>query len=613
MTMPQAETADESIASADIPRLVEGKKARSLGVLRKLAPYLMRYPVRLAMTLVFLLVAAIASLSIPAIAGSFVDQGFVTENFEVIAGYAWGIVIIAAVMAVSAGARFYFISVIGERVINDLRRDVFNHLLSLDAVFFDVNRVGELTSRLNADVAVIRQAIGSSASLFIRSAVLIVGAVIMMFLTNFQLALGVVVIVPLIVLPLVFYGHRMRKVSRTTQDTLADLSAMATETLSAVKAIKSFVQEDEQKAQFSAYSEISYEAERKRVLARSILIGMVMFVAISALVLLVWLGTGAVFSGAVTIGELMQFGIYAVMATGSLTNMSDLFGTLQQVSGSTERLFELLETPATLTVRPDPLPLPVPSPGTVRFEHVDFAYRTRDDAPILSDLSFDVRGGETVALVGASGAGKSTVFALIQRFYDVNGGRILVDGVDLRDADPAQLRRRLASVDQDPVIFAGTIADNIRFGKPDATMAEIEAAAEAALVASFVADMEHGYDSIVGERGVMLSGGQKQRVAIARALLKDAPILLLDEATSALDAQSEHLVQKALERLMEGRTTLVIAHRLATIRNADRILVLEGGRLVDQGTHETLVAKGGRYAELAKLQFRLASEEAAAE
>ncbi|WP_245958464.1 ABC transporter transmembrane domain-containing protein [Pelagibacterium sediminicola] len=591
------------------PRLKAGEKARSLAPLRRLLPFLLRYPVRLTLTLLFLLVAAITSLSLPYLAGGFIDEGFAAENLEVVSSYAWVVIIIAVVMAVAASARFYLISLIGERVIADLRQQVFDHLLTLDATFFDVNRVGELTSRLNADVATIRQAVGSSASLALRSLILMVGAVVMMFLTNFQLALGVVIVIPIIVFPLVFMGKRMRRVSRITQDSLADLSAMVTETLSSVKTVKSFVQEDRQQEVFRGFAEASYRAELKRLLTRSALIGLVLFVSMIALVGLIWLGTQAVFSGAVTVGELTQFGIYAVVATSALTNMSDLFGTLQQVAGATERLIELLDTKPGLPIRPDPVPMPLPSKGTVAFEDVDFAYMTRDDTAILSGLSFSVASGETVALVGASGAGKSTVFALLQRFYDVSGGRVLVDGVDVRDAEPGDLRRRFASVDQEPVIFAGSIADNIRFGKPHAKMDEIIAAADAALVSEFVSELPAGFETLVGERGVMLSGGQKQRVAIARALLKDAPILLLDEATSALDAQSEHLVQKALEHLMEGRTTLVIAHRLATIRNADRIIVLEKGRLIDEGTHDQLVSKGGRYAELAKLQFRIAAAE----
>jgi ATP-binding cassette, subfamily B, bacterial len=456
-----ADTAQSQASpSGAAPRLKDIKKAQSLGSLRRLVPFLVRYPVRLTLTLVFLVVAASASLSIPYLAGGFIDEGFAERNLDLVARYAWIVIFIVIVMALSAAGRFYFISVIGERVITDLRRAVFDHLLTLDATFFDVNRVGELTSRLNADVATIRQAIGSSASLAIRSLILLAGAVVMMFLTNLQLALGVVLVIPIIVLPLVILGRRMRNKSRRTQDSLADLSAMATESLSSVKTIKSFVQEGEQQRVFNSYAEASYRAELSRLLARSMLIGTVMFVTMTALVGLVWLGTLAVFDGRVSVGELIQFGIYAVMATGALTNMSDLFGMLQTVAGATERLIEILDTKSGLPIRTDPVPMPVPAVGRVEFDNVDFAYMTRDDAPILNHLSFTVAPGETVALVGASGAGKTTVFALLQRFYDVVGGRILVDGVDVRDADPADLRNRLASVDQEPVIFAGTIAEN---------------------------------------------------------------------------------------------------------------------------------------------------------
>jgi ATP-binding cassette subfamily B protein len=578
--------------------------SKALKPLRRLVPFVLRYPWRLGLTVAFLLISAISSLAIPAIAGKIVDKGFLTQNLDMVTQYGGLAIVVSLVMAISGAARFYFISTIGERVVTDLRRAVFDHLLVLDASFFDLHRVGELTSRLNGDVVTIRMAIGTSLSMALRNFVIIVGAVAMMFLTSPALALGVVVVVPCIVLPVIYLARRLRKMSRRTQDALAEMSAMATEALGASKTVKSFVQEFEQSRAYADRAENSFRAEVTRLGARAILQGTMMFLATAALVALIWWGAMAVFNGAVTAGELAQFMIYALMASSSLAALSEVTGTLQTVAGASERLVELLGTPATITAPARPRALPEPSPGTIAFEHVSFAYETRDDERVVEDLSFHVNPGETVALVGASGAGKSTVFALAQRFYDVTSGRVLVDGIDVREVDPQALRRRIGYVEQEPTIFAGTVAENIRFGRPEASQGEIEAASRAALVHDFVTALPNGYASIVGERGVMLSGGQKQRLAIARALLKDAPILLLDEATSALDAESERLVQLALGRLMEGRTTLVIAHRLATIRDASRILVLEKGRLIDQGSHTQLVRKGGRYAELAKLQFR---------
>jgi len=476
-------------------------------------------------------------------------------------------------------------------------------LLGLDARYFDTNRVGELTSRLNGDVATIRGAVGSSFSLALRSMVTIIGALVMMLLTSPILTLAVVVAAPAILFPVIAFARRLRGMSRRTQDALADLSAMATEMLGATRTVKSFTQEPIQAAKYDGHSEASYQAEVRRLLARSVLVGMVIFLGTAALVGLVWWGARSVFEGTVTAGQLAQFLVYALMASGALTNVSEVLGTLQQVAGATERLTEILNTEPAIHDPAQPKPLPVPALGTVAFENVRFSYDGSE--PVLTGLDFTVARGETVALVGASGSGKSTTLSLLQRFYDVSGGAIRVDGVDIRETRLRDLRQRFAYVEQEPTIFAGTITENIRFGKPEASAAEVEAAARAALVHDFVTDLPMGYDTMVGERGVTLSGGQKQRLAIARAILKNAPILLLDEATSALDAQSERLVQVALEHLMQGRTTLVIAHRLATIRDADKILVLDGGRVLDQGTHEQLVAKGGRYAELAKLQFRL--------
>lgn len=577
---------------------------RDLNPIRRLVPFVLKYPWRLAFTVGFLLISALSSLVIPSLAGKIIDKGFVEQNLAMVGQYGMIAIGVALVMALASAGRFYFISILGERVLTDLRRKVFDHLLTLDSTFFDLHRVGELTSRLNGDVATIRGAIGSSLSIMLRGVVTLIGAVVLMFLTSPYLALTIVIVGPAILIPVMLYARRLRGMSRRTQDALADMSAMATEALGASKTIKSFVQEPEQSRLYSSRAEESFEAEVSRLGARAALLGGLMFLSTAALVVLVWWGASAVFQGVVTVGELAQFMIYALMASNALTSLSEIMGVLHTVSGATERLIEILDTESAIKSPAHPVALPEPPLGTVAFENVGFAYQTRDDELVIADMNFSVAHGETVALVGASGAGKSTIFALVQRFYDVNHGRILVDGIDVRDVEPAQLRRRFAYVEQEPTIFAGTIADNIRFGRPEASFAEIEAAAKAALVHDYVSELSNGYNSIVGERGVMLSGGQKQRLAIARALLKDAPILLLDEATSALDAESERLVQLALERLMTGRTTLVIAHRLATIRDADRILVFEKGRLIDQGTHNELVRKGGKYAELAKLQFR---------
>ena len=583
------------------------KKRADLRILRRILPLLLRYRVRLLVTLAFLLIAALSSLGIPALAGGIIDKGFVEKNLDHVTEYGLIALGVAAIMAFATAVRFYMVSSVGERVLTDLRRQVFDHLLTLDSSFFDLHRVGELTSRLNGDVATIRAAIGTNLSMTIRGVITIIGAIGLMTLTSPYLTLSVVAIMPLVLVPVIMLSRRLRKKSRRTQDLLAELSAMATEVLGATRTIKSFVQEPEQSRAYGERAEESFNAEMSRLGSRALMTAVIMFIATAALVLMVWWGARAVFDGMVTPGQLAQFMIYAFMASNALSTLSETFGTLQTLAGATERLVEILDTEPAIVSPRQPIALPQPALGTIALKNVVFAYGSRDDETIINDVSFTVSRGETVALVGSSGSGKSTLIALVQRFYDVNRGRILVDGIDVRDVSLPDLRRRFAYVEQEPTIFAGSIIDNIRFGRPEASYEQIEAAARAALVHDFVVDLPNGYDSIVGERGVMLSGGQKQRLAIARALLKDAPILLLDEATSALDAESERLVQVALDRLMEGRTTLVIAHRLATIRDADKIVVLEKGRIIDQGTHDELIKKGGKYKELAQLQFRLAN------
>jgi ATP-binding cassette subfamily B protein len=579
-------------------------RLHGLQSVRRLLPFLWKYKVGFALALAFLSASALSTLAIPSVLGRVIDHGLLTADSAVVGQYAWLIILLGAVTAIANGARLYFVSIVGERLIADLRSTVFSHLTMMDTRFFDRHRVGELTVLLTNDVGAIRGAVGVTSSIALRSLITIGGAFVLMLLTSPIMTLAAVVAGPALLLPILIFSRRIRGLSRQSRDAVAELSAIATETLAANRTVKSFLQEPTQIEAYRLKGRVSLEVEAGRLVARSVLMALITFVGTASLVFILWWGSKQVFAGTISAGQLTQFLAYGLMAAGALTNLSEVMGSVQSVLGSTERLVEVLDTTPAIRSPARPTPMPEPPLGVLRLDDVSFAYGAGEGEAVLRDVSFAVEAGTTTALVGPSGAGKSTIFALLQRFYDVTGGAVAIDGVDVRKAELATLRSRMAVVEQDPVIFAGTIADNIRFGKPNATEDEIVAAARAALVDVFAEEFPKGYATWVGERGVTLSGGQKQRLAIARAILKNAPILLLDEATSALDAQSEHLVQLALKRLRQGRTTLVIAHRLATIRDADTIIVVEQGRIVDRGSHDELVQRGGRYADLARLQFR---------
>jgi ATP-binding cassette subfamily B protein len=576
---------------------------RSLGPLRGLVPFLAPYRGRILAALVALGIAAATTLAVPLAVRRMVDHGFSRDNAQFVDQYFGMLVLVALVLAVASSLRFYLVTWIGERVVADLRIAVFTKLMALSASFYEVTRTGEVLSRLTADTTQIKETFGSTISIALRNLVLLAGAVAMMVVTSVKLSGLVLLALPLIVAPLVVFGRWVRKLSRLAQDNLADTSAFASERLNAILTVQAFVRQAADRARFAAVAEDAFDAARLRARARAMLTACIIFITFSSVVGVLWYGARDVLGGRISAGELSQFVLYAAFAAGAMGALSEVWGQLQSAAGAAERLAELLAAEPDIEAPVDPVALPEPPRGEIRFDAVRFRYPTRPDAAALDDLSFTVAQGETVAIVGPSGAGKSTVFNLLLRFYNLSAGRIFVDGVDIATADPDMVRGRVAVVPQDTVVFSATARDNIAYGRPDATEAQIKAAAVAAHADGFISALPHGYATAFGERGVTLSGGQRQRISVARALLKDAPILLLDEATSALDAESEQQVQAALENLMQGRTTLVIAHRLATVRNADRILVLEGGRLVAQGTHDELMRQGGLYSRLAELQF----------
>ena len=578
-------------------------KSRNLKPLLRLTPYLTRYQGRMMLALLALLVAAGATLVVPLAVRRVIDHGFTAANAALVNQYFLGMLLVVVLLALGSAIRFYYVMWIGERVVADVRDALFSHLLKLSPGFFETQRSGEVVSRLTADTTQIKAAFSSTASIALRNVVMLIGTIVMMVLTSPKLAGLSLLALPLIVLPLVIYGRRVRSLSRLAQDTLADSAAYAQERLAAIATVQSNVQEGNARRDFGEATATAFAAAAQRTFARAILTAAIIAVSTGAIVLLLWYGASEVISGNLSPGTLSQFLIYAILAASSLGQLSEVWGEVQLAAGAAERISELLDEKPIIAAPPHPLTLPVPSRGELSLERVSFRYPTRPDALALDDISFMVRTGETVAIVGPSGAGKTTIFALAQRFFDPQLGVIAVDGVDVKTVDPLLLRQRLAIVPQETVIFSGTVLDNIRFGKPEASSDEVLAAARAARVDEFAERLPKAYDTEVGERGVTLSGGQRQRIAIARAILRDSPILLLDEATSALDAESEAFIQQAIDKLTQNRTTLVIAHRLATVRNANRILVLENGRLIAEGKHAELINTSPLYARLAKLQF----------
>ena len=581
----------------------EGAKARSLRPLAGLVSHLAGHGRMLALAGVALIVSALVLLAVPLAVRRMVDFGFASGD-GTIDRYFVGLIGLGAALAVASAARFYAVNWLGERVVADLRSKVFRHLTTLDAAYFERQRSGEIMSRITADTTQITAAAGAALSQAIRNGIMLVGALVMMVVTSPRLSALVLVAIPLIVLPLVGYGRSVRRLSRSAQDTLADAAGYAAEQLGAYRTMQSATAEPAVVQRYEDAVERSFAAARSRFLARAGLTALVILLVFAGIVGVLWHGAGLVADKAMTVGALSQFVLYAVFAGSSLAGLSEVWTEIQQAAGAAERLTELLEVEPDVRSPTVPVPLPIPPLGQLAFEGVSFRY-ARSDVPALDNVSFTIAPGETVAIVGPSGAGKSTILALALRFFDPTSGRVLLDGVPLREADLAEVRRRIALVPQDVALFADTVAENIRYGSAAAADADIERAAATAHAAAFIKALPDGYRTQLGERGVTLSGGQRQRIAIARAVLRDAPVLLLDEATSALDAESEVAVQQALDALRDGRTTLIVAHRLSTVLRADRILVMDEGRIVEEGTHQALVARGGLYARLAELQLSL--------
>jgi ATP-binding cassette subfamily B protein len=593
-----------------IAEVVNRPKGRSLRPLRELAPFLRPHWRVLLMALVALLVGAGALLGLPIALRYVVDFGIAGKDPAQINRYFLYLLGVAILFGTFAAARMYLVNWLGERVVADMRQAVYRRILRLDPTFFEVTQTGEVLSRITTDTTLIQSIAGVGLSIALRNVIQLSGSIVMLAITSPKLTGMILLLVPAVVVPLIVIGRKVRGLSRTAQDRVADSSGMAGETLNAIQTVQAFTMEDFQARRFGAAVQASFDAAINRARASAVLTGVSVIALFGAITIVLWIGSHAVLEGQITGGQLGQFLLYAMFVAASAASLSEVWSEVQRAAGAMERLMELLRAEPRITIPREPVALPARREGSIRFEGVAFSYPSRPGSPALQDFSLTIAPGERVAFVGPSGAGKSTTFQLLLRFYDLAAGRILVDGVDIARARPEDVRARIGVVPQETVIFGATARENIRFGRPDATDAEIEAAARAAAADEFIRALPQGYDTFLGERGTRLSGGQRQRLAIARAILKDPPILLLDEATSSLDAESERLVQEALEFLEKDRTTIVIAHRLATVLQADRIVVINEGRIVDIGRHEELVRRDPLYARLAELQFGEAAQSA---